>query len=256
MNMTDYDLILLRHLQAAATFNNIGATQLKRGVFKVAIDNFEAALYVMNKLSDPNSKQDLHGYSKVETGLHSSMNELMKTSRSAEHTDGSASLDFSLHFSNLSVIQNLLECSCSVTVPMYIDTCDLCCNDKDEAHFISAAILYNMGISNLIKSRHAENEEMSIASLRVSHKLLTLSLMALENLNDSLEGDIKLLQSVSASLLVLENLVNISIKLEDLAAAILYDEKLEDAKIATVELSKATSEMWNNLFDRQTAGAA
>jgi hypothetical protein len=256
MKINDNDSLLLRHLQAAATLNNIGATQLKRGGFKGAIDNFEAALYIMKKVSGPNSKQDLHYYSKVEEKLHRSINELMKTSSSAEHTDGSASIDFSLHFSNLSVIHNLLECSCSVAVPMYIDTCDLCCSDHYEADFISAAILYNMGISNLRKSRHAEDEERSVASLRTSHKLLALSLMVFENLNSSLEGDVQLLHSVSASLLVLANLANISIELEDLAASILFDEKLKDAKIASDQLSKATFEVWNNLFDRQTAGAA
>jgi tetratricopeptide (TPR) repeat protein len=255
MKMNDHDLLLLRHLQAAATFNNIGATQLKRGDFEDAIDNFKEALHIMNKLSDPNSKQDLHYCSKMEAKLHRSVNELTKTSRSAEPADGSASIDFSFHFSNLSVIQNLLECPCSAAVPMCIDTCELCCNDTEEGAFISAAILYNMGISNLIKARQAENEEMSIASLRMSRKLLTCSLMVLENLNSSLEeGDVQLLQSVSASLLVLENLVNISIELEDLAAAIFFDEKLEDAKIAADQLFEFTSAI--GFLDRQTAGAA
>jgi Tfp pilus assembly protein PilF len=57
MKMNDHDLLLLRHLQAAATFNNIGTTQLKRGVFEGAIDNFKAALYIMNNLSGPNSNK-------------------------------------------------------------------------------------------------------------------------------------------------------------------------------------------------------
>jgi hypothetical protein len=186
----------------------------------------------------------------MEAKLHRSMHELTKATRSAEHTDGSASIDLSLHFSNLSVVQNLLESSCSVAVPMYIDTCDLCCNDKDEADFISAAILYNMRISNLMKSRHAENGEMSIASLRISRKLLTCSLMVFENLKSYVQA----MQSVSASLLVLENLVNVSIELEDLAAAIFFDEKLEDAKIATDQLFEFTSAI--GILDRQTAGAA
>jgi hypothetical protein len=76
----------------------MAATQIKRGAFEGAIDDLEAALYTPIELLDPNSNAARPCYIKLEAKLKRIMEELMKTSTSAESTYASASLEFITYF--------------------------------------------------------------------------------------------------------------------------------------------------------------
>jgi hypothetical protein len=254
--MNDNELLLHRHLQSVAALSNLGSTQIKLGAFDGAIDTFKTALRAINELLGADSNDALPCYSQMEAKLQRASSELMKTSTSAKCTYTSVPLDFSLHFHNRTMIKNLLKKSDSTVVPIYIDTCDVCCS-KDEAEFLSAVILYNMGVSTLIQSRHAGTEKSAVESRRVSRKLFSLSLEVLEEQSRNLQkGEFQFLQSMSVSLLVLTSLVHVSTELEDVASVLVFDEKLEDAMTATNLLSEDTSWVWDTLFDRTAAGAA